>query len=131
MNRDLASVLTLATMGAAAAAAVALAFAPAPAYADDITVVSTPFVSSRARTDVRAELMSQPSLLKSGGGEWAMQYNDSTQPRSGYTSAQARSEYKSARGEVNALTAEDSGSSYLSSGGFRIKDAAVMGAPAR
>jgi hypothetical protein len=130
MNRDIASVLTLAAVGAAATAA-ALAFAPTPAYADDITVVSTPFVSSRTRSDVRDELMRQPSVLKSGGGEWALQYSDAAQPRSGYTSAQARSDYKAARGEVNALTAEDSGSSYLSTMKFHPRDAAVMGAPAR
>lgn len=58
MNRNLASALTI---GATAAAAVAVAaLGPAKAYADDITIDTTPFVSSKSRAEVQAELMRQP-----------------------------------------------------------------------
>jgi hypothetical protein len=53
MDRNLASILALA--GTAAVSVTLAAIAPGDAYADD---------SSRARADVRAELLSQPVIVK-------------------------------------------------------------------
>jgi hypothetical protein len=97
---------------AAAVLAVA-AIASGNAYADDITIDNTPFVSSRTRDEVRAEVMGQSDVLRNASSEWAMQLNQAAQPRSAYTQEQAKAEYIAARHEVNALNAEDSGSSYF------------------
>jgi hypothetical protein len=108
MNRKLASTLTFAATTAALLAVAAIA--SVNAYADDITIDDTPFVSSRTRADVRAEAMG----LSSASSEWTMQAGSSFQPDRSYTNRAARDEYIAARREVNALNAEDSGSSYLS-----------------
>jgi hypothetical protein len=55
MNRNLAS--TLAVTATAAAALALAALASSKAYAEDITIDPTPFVSSKTRAEVRAELM--------------------------------------------------------------------------
>ena len=111
MNRILAS--TLAITSTAAAALCVAAIASGNAYADDITVDNTPFVSSRTRAEVQAEVMGQSELLRTASGEWATQLTQAPQPQSAYTRAQAKAEYIASRSEVNALTAEDSGSSYF------------------
>jgi hypothetical protein len=107
MNRKLASTLTLAATTAALLAVAAIA--SVNAYADDITVDNTPFVSSRTRAEVRGEAMG----LSSASSEWKMQSGGDFQPDRGYTNRAARADYIAARREVNAFTAEDSGSSYL------------------
>jgi hypothetical protein len=111
MNRKLASVLSITTTAAAIFAAAAIA--SGNAYADDITVDKTPFVSSRTRADVQAEVMGQGELLRAASSEYSTQGNQAAKPTSTYTRAQATAEYISAREQVNALTAEDSGSSYF------------------
>ena len=107
MNRKLASTLTFAATTAALLAVAAIV--SVNAYADDITIDTTPFVSSRARADVRAEAVG----LSSASSEWKMQAGSDFQPDRSYTNRAARAEYIAARREVNAFTAEDSGSSYL------------------
>lgn len=104
-------VLTFATTVAAVFCAAAMV--SGKAYADDITIDTTPFVSTRTRAEVKAELTAQPQFVRDGGSEWAMQYNQPAQLMSGYTRQQAVSEYMAARQEVSAFTSEDSGSSYL------------------
>jgi len=128
MTRNIAS--TLAFTGIAAAAVAAAALVSGTSYADDITVDNTPFVSSRSRADVQAELLGQADALRSAASEWAMQSNQPPQLKSTYTREQARNEYKAARQEVNALNAEDSGSSYFSGIPLRRSPSATMGAPA-
>ena len=110
MNRNLASILTITTTTAAAILAVA-AMTSGTAYADDITVDNTPFVSTKTRAEVRAEVMGQAEALRTASSEWSM--NQASRPNSAYTSAQAKADYIASRSEVHALTAEDSGSSYL------------------
>ena len=112
MNRNLASILSITTTTAAAILAFA-AMTTGTAYADDITVDSTPFVSTKTRAEVQAEVMGQAEALRMASSEWTM--NQAAHPDSGYTSAQAKAEYIASRNEVRALTAEDSGSSYLAS----------------
>jgi hypothetical protein len=124
MTRNIALVIEIAVGVAAVAAAIAIT--SDKAFADDITIDNTPFVSSRSRAEVQAEIM------KTGGNdEWTMQFNQSAQIKSAYTREEARAEYVAARNEVTALNAEDSGSSYLGKTRAGVNPRAIMGAPAR
>jgi hypothetical protein len=109
MNRNLASTLTITATAAAAFAMAALACNNA--YADDITVDNTPFVSSKTRAEVQAEVTGQDMIIASS--EWATQMNEPRRTTSDFTRAQATAEYLAARREVSALNAEDSGSFYF------------------
>ena len=111
MNRIVASALSLAATTAAIACVAAIA--SSNAYAETPTIDNTPFVSTRTRAEVQAELMGQPELLRAAASEWSMQHNQVPQPTSAYTSEQAKSQYKTSRDEVRALTSEDGGSSYF------------------
>ena len=128
MNRNLASILTITTTTAAAVLAVA-AMTAGTAYADDITVDNTPFVSSRTRAEVQAEVMGQAEALRTASSEWSM--NQASQPNSAYTSAQAKADYIATRSEVHALTAEDSGSSYFASLPRRMSTGVILAGSAR
>jgi hypothetical protein len=108
MNRNIASALAMGTATLAAALAV-IAIASRPAYADDITIDQTPFVSTRTRADVRAELMGRSR----GDNEWVRQYNQASQAATGYTREQATADYKASRDYVSAVNGEDSGSAYF------------------
>ena len=126
MNRNSTSahvakaVTTLALLSAAVIASGA-------AYADDITVEQSPFVSSRTRGEVSAELKTPYP----GGNPWSGSYN-MFQGQSIATSEQVQGEYMSNRDKVNAFHAEDSGSVYiLKAQGNLVPGSAVMGAPAR
>lgn len=111
MNRIVASALSLAATTAAIACVAAIA--SSNAYAETPTIDKTPFVSTRTRAEVQAELMSQPELLRAAASEWSMQHNQAPQLKSAYSREQAKSQYKASRDEVSALTSEDSGSSYF------------------
>ncbi|HWP13172.1 MAG TPA: DUF4148 domain-containing protein [Ramlibacter sp.] len=111
MNRKLASTLSIASTAAAILAVAAIA--SGNAYADDITVDNTPFVSTKTRAEVQAEVMGQAEQLRIASSEWSMQSNHAFQPSSSYTRAQAKAEYIASRDQVKALNAEDSGSSYF------------------
>jgi hypothetical protein len=78
--------------------------------AGDISVETEPFVSTKSRAEVRAEL---DAFRKSGVNPWADEYNQ----LAGFTSSKARAEvsaeYVSNRDAVAALNGEDSGSRYL------------------
>jgi hypothetical protein len=118
VNRNLASALAI------AAATVGAAVAVGNAYADDITVENTPFVSSTTRAEAQAELKT-PYL---GGYPWSSQYN--MHPiSSALASEQVVREYKMSRDEFNALIGEDSGSAQFKRTPAR-NASAVMGGPA-
>ena len=111
MNQRIASTLAFAaTAGAIAAAAI---IASGKAYADDITIDGTVFVSSRTRAEVRGEVLQHPQLVTAAAGEWVMQHNQAPVLASAYSRDQARLEYQMARDEVRAITSEDSGSAYF------------------
>ena len=131
MNRNLASALAIVSTAAAAIALASLA--PDKAFADDITIDNTPFVGSRTRAEVQADLLGQAAQVRAGNGEWAMQYNDPARIKSAYTSDEVKAEFKTSRPLVSALTGEDSGSAYFLKSGvpFHANPSAVMGAPAR
>lgn len=129
MNRNLASTLTVTATFAAVFAVAAIA--SGSAYADDITIDNTPFISSKTRDEVRAAVVGQSELLRESSSEWAMQLNQAARPHSAHTSAAAKAEYIAARHEVNALNAEDSGSSYLARLPRRMNGSVVMAGEAR
>lgn len=110
MNRNLASTLTIVSTGAVAFALATMA--PGAAYADDITIDNTPFVSTRTRAEVQAEVMGRAEQLRMASSEWSTQQQQPFQP-SGLTRAQVTAEYIASRLEANALNSEDSGSSYF------------------
>ena len=108
------------------ASLVAIAAAAAsPAFADDITVDSTPFVSSRSRADVAAEL----AAFRQSVNPWSQTYNPLAGFQGSKTRAEATAEYLNARDAVEAFTSEDSGSAYLNA---RVRSGApvVAGQPA-
>ena len=129
MNRHVAS--SFAYVSTVAAATFAAALMATSAYAEGPILQDTPFVSTRTRADVQAELMSQAQQVRTGSTEWAMQFNQPAVLRSGYTTEQARSEYKAARDAVHAMNSEDSGSSYFASLPAHTKSIAVMAGTAR
>lgn len=129
MNRKLASGLSFAAIAAAATAAALLA--PRQALADDITVDPTPFVSSRTRADVQAELLNQPQRVSNTTSEWALQRSEPSTFKSAATPQQLRDEYAASRWQVNALYGEDSGSFYLKGTPPSPDSTRVMGAPAQ
>ena len=111
MNHRIASAITFSST--VAVATIAAAFLSSNAYADDITIDTTPFVSTKSRAEVSAEVMSNRDQITAAGGEWAGQQNEQRPFQSAYTAEQVRSEYKAARNEVRMMNGEDSGSSYL------------------
>jgi hypothetical protein len=113
MTRNLASALTIASTAAAAFAFAAIA--SSNAYADDITIDNTPFVSTKTRAEVQAEVMGQAEQLRIANSEWSTQSDHASLNHSDLTRAQAKADYVAARREVNAFNGEDSGSSYLAS----------------
>jgi hypothetical protein len=125
MNRNLASTLALTTT--AAAAFVLAVLASGNAYADDITIDKTPFVSSKTSAEVQAEVMGQAEALRMAHSEWSTQSDHASVLQSHFTSAQAKAEYIASRGEVNALNGEDSGSSYFAKLPRRVYNNIVAG----
>jgi hypothetical protein len=99
MNRNIASALVI------AAAAVA-----GNAFADDITIDTTPFTGSKSRAEVQADLA---QFKRAGTSPWSTQYNPLAKFQGVKTRAQVVAEYTAARDEVAALNGEDSGSAYL------------------
>jgi hypothetical protein len=107
MNRNIASTLIVA---GTAAAALALAAVATPVYADDITIDTTPFVSTKTRAEVQAEVMGQHEQLRMAYGEGSQ----TSQPFvSSLSRSQVSAEYIASRDEVHALNGEDSGSAFL------------------
>jgi uncharacterized protein DUF4148 len=109
-------------------ATVVLATAATSAFADDITIDPTPFVSSRTRAEVQAELA---QYKQAGVNPWSTSYNPLKYFRSAKSRAEVEQEYIASRDEVRALTGEDSGSEYLAQ--HRVRDAGsqLAGQPTR
>lgn len=109
MNRNLKSSLVIT---GTAAAAFALAAMTGAAYADDITIDPTPFVSTKSRAEVRAEVLGKAEQIRMAHGEGAPEMNHAPF-RSTLTRAQVRDDYLASRDQVDAFNGEDSGSAYL------------------
>lgn len=110
MNRRTSSALAFSS--SIVAATLAATVMAGNALADDITIDTTPFVSTKTRAEVKAELFSQRDQVSSSGSEWFLQQAEAQNP-SGYTRAQARADYIASRELVRAMTSEDSGSSAI------------------
>ena len=91
------------------AAAFATAFAGG-AFADDITIDTTPFVSTATRAEVRAEL---DAHRQAGNNPASNRYDPFVQFEGQRSRAAVTAEYISARDRVAAFTGEDSGSAFL------------------
>ena len=90
--------------------AVFAATAATSAFADDITIDPTPFVSTRARTEVQAELA---QYKQEGVNPWSISYNPLKYFHSAKSREEVQQEFVASRDTVKAMTGEDSGSSYL------------------
>jgi hypothetical protein len=128
MNHRLASALSFGS--AVAAAMLAAAAMTGNARAEGPIGDNTPFVSSRSRADVHAELMRDRHLVTSAASEWTGQLNAPQGLDSGYTRAQARAEYIAARDEVRAMTAEHGGSGHFAYAPVRTPDLLIARNPA-
>ena len=106
MNRIL-----IAAFVAATAAAAGQAFADTT-LAGDISIDPHPFVGTRTRADVQAELA---GFRASGVNPWADEYNPVAQFHSTRTPDEVKAEFMQSRNEVSAMNGEDSGSAYLAS----------------
>ena len=125
MKHEMEYLFAIAAVGAiAAAAAIAL---PGTAHADDITVDTTPFVSSRSRADVRQELLGQAQQVRASATEWSLQQGAIFKGR--ITVPEARADFVSHRTEVSALTGEDSGAFYFKMKSLPPGGTTVMGGP--
>jgi len=109
MNRNLRSSLIFTGTAAAAFALAAMAGA---AYADDITIDPTPFVSTKTRAEVQAEVLGHVDEIRMANGEGAPEMNR-TPFHGTLTRAQVRDEYLASREQVSAFNGEDSGSAYM------------------
>ncbi|HXE48270.1 MAG TPA: DUF4148 domain-containing protein [Ramlibacter sp.] len=90
--------------------AVFAAAATTSAFADDITIDPTPFVSTRARAEVQAELA---QYKQEGVNPWSISYNPLKYFHSEKSREQVQQEFVASRDAVKAMTGEDSGSAYL------------------
>ena len=90
-------------------AALILVAAAGSAFADDITVDNTPFVSSRTRAEVQAELQ---QYQQQDVNPWARDYKPLQSFHSGTTRAQVTADFLGARDEVAASNSEDGGAAW-------------------
>lgn len=93
-----------------AIAFLAVAAAAGNAFADDITVETDSFTSTRSRAEVQAELA---QYKKSGVNPWSTSYNQLRGFQSTKSRAEVVGDYLVARNQVAATTGEDSGSAVL------------------
>jgi hypothetical protein len=80
------------------------------AFADDITIDPVPFVSTKTRAEVVAELH---AYKKAGINPWSRSYDPLKYFKSTKSRAEVTAEYLREREAVAALNGEDSGSAYL------------------
>ena len=79
------------------------------AFADDITIEATPFVSTRSRAEVIAEMQQARTEVN----PWADSYDQLQAFHGTMSRAEVVAEYLLSRDEVQAFNGEDSGSMYL------------------
>jgi hypothetical protein len=110
MNRNIALAIVLAATFAG------------NAFADDITIDTTPFTSTLSRAEVQADLA---RFQQAGNSPWQDDYNQVARFQGGHTRAQVEAGYLASRDMVSAFGAEDSGSSYLMARAARSDDVLV------
>ena len=92
------------------ASALLVAAAAGSAFAETPTVVKEPFVSTKSRAEVQAELF---AYKQAGVNPWSTSYNQLAGFKSKVSRDQVVAQYLAARNEVAAINGEDSGSAYL------------------
>jgi hypothetical protein len=92
------------------AAALVLVAAAGSALADDITIDSTSFVSTRSRAEVLAELQ---QFKAAGVNPWSQSFDQLKSFKSAKTRAQVTADYVDSREQTAATTGEDSGAAWL------------------
>jgi hypothetical protein len=98
------------------------------ALADDPTIVNDTFTSTRTRAEVNADLA---AYRAAGVNPWATSYQPLKYFRSATTRESVVAEFLASRGEVRALTGEDSGSVYLAQArGTAFPSRTLAGTPA-
>jgi hypothetical protein len=80
------------------------------AFADDITIDPTPFVSTKSEAQVLAEMK---EFRASGVNPWSGSYNPLASFNSTRTRDEVKAEFLASRQETQAFMGEDSGSTYL------------------
>lgn len=98
------------------------------AFADDITIDTTPFSSSLSRAQVQAELA---QYKQSGVNPWSNAYNQLRGFTSTATREQVVGQYIAERDRVAAFTGEDSGSALLARSRAVQPGATLAGLPQR
>jgi hypothetical protein len=129
MNQRIAS--TLGYIGSVAAAVLAAALMSGNALAEGPIEVVPPFVGTLSRAEVHSQVMQDRGHVTSYASEWSLQQAPSLARTSGYTRAQARADFIAARDQVHAMTAEDSGSSYVAQGPVHTPATTVAGGSQR
>lgn len=94
----------------AVAAFAAVAATGAHADEADASQYVVNFQGSRTRAEVQAELL---QYQRAGVNPWSIRYNPLAQFKSAKSRDQVQAEYRAEREAVAAMTAEDSGSAYL------------------
>ena len=111
----------------AIAIALASLAAAGQAFADDITIETTPFVSTLSRAQVQQELA---QFKASGVNPWSQSYDQLAGFQSNRSRADVTAEYVRSRDAVAAFTGEDSGSAFLAGGqGEDTRASTVAGQP--
>ena len=90
--------------------ALVLVAAAGSSFADDISIDTTPFISTATSVEVQAELN---RFKQSRVNPWSIQYNPLAHFSSKRTRAEVVAEYVNAREQVASFNGEDSGSAYL------------------
>lgn len=80
------------------------------AFAESPLVANDTFTSTRTRAEVQAELA---AYRQAGVNPWSISYNPVRSFKGTASREAVVAEYLASRGEVRALTGEDSGSQYL------------------
>ncbi|MBC5782353.1 DUF4148 domain-containing protein [Ramlibacter sp. USB13] len=97
------------------------------ALADDPTVVNEHFAGTKTRAEVNAELATYKAI---GVNPWSMSYQPLKYFQSATTREAVVADYLASRGEVGALTGEDSGSAYLAQARTVMPVRTLAGTPA-
>lgn len=112
-----------------AAAALVIA-ATGNAWADDITIDTTPFVSQKSRAEVQAELK---EYQRAGINPWSTQYNPARHAKTLKSRADVVAEARAgvASGEIAAATGEDSGALLAQAGKAPARGTSLVAQSAR
>jgi hypothetical protein len=100
--------------------------AASSAFAETPLVDTTPFTGAKSRAEVQAELQQYKAA---GVNPWSTSYNQLRAFQGSKTRAQVTAEYLQSRDETAALTAEDSGSAYLSARTPSVAPSIMAGQP--